>query len=381
MLHIILLILKIIGIIIAILLGVVLLGLTAVLFVPVRYRVEVSRKEEMMPVLVRAKATWLLHLLNVRVRYPAEPKPIVRVRIALIPVFQYPGRKKKEDTATKDTPGKKEDKAIKDAPGKKKKEDIETKEIPEEEKKNTRTQNTEGEKKEKANTVVRKESGKPEAGQSEAENRKTEKAEIRETFLEEQTTENNIEIEQAEKTEEPGKQTPTETVENATAPRKKSRVKQIWEALKGLFRKLKKALENIQYTITKVCDKIRKISDNIQYYKEVIASDTFQQSYATCKEQLGYLLRKIKPDTFRAALVIGTDDPATTAQILAVHGMLYPLLGNCIALQGDFEQQRIEGQVFLKGKIRVFTFLRVFIKIYFNKEIKKLIRLLKKEAA
>ncbi len=353
MLHIILLILKIIGIIIAILLGVVLLGLTAVLFVPVRYRIEVSREEETMPVLVRAKVTWLLHLLNVRVRYPAEPKPIVRARIALIPVFRYPGRKKKEDTAVKDTSGKKkkEDKATKDTPGKKKKEDIATKEIPEKEKQDTRTQNTEGE---KTNTVVQKESGRPEAGQSKAENRKP---------------------------EDTGKQTPTETVENAETPWKQSRVKQIWEALKGLFRKLKKALENIQYTITKVCDKIRKISDNIQYYKEVIASDTFQQSYTTCKEQLGYLFRKIKPDTFQAALIIGTDDPATTAQILAVHGMLYPLLGNCIALQGDFEQQRIEGQVLLKGKIRIFTFLRVFIKIYFNKEIKKLIRLLKKEAA
>lgn len=352
MLHIILLILKIIGIIIAILLGVVLLGLTAVLFVPVRYRIEVSRKEGAMPVLVRAKVTWLLHLLNVKVRYPAEPKPIVRARIACFTVFRYPGKKKKEDTAAKESPEKKEDKATRDTSEKRKKD--------------TATQNAAEKKKEKTNTVVQKEFGKTEP-----------KAETKKPLLEEQTAENATGSLKKEATAEPEKTMQSDT---KTSP-KKSRVKQIWEALKGLFQKLKKALENIQYTITKVCDKIRKISDNIQYYKEVIASDTFQQSYATCKEQLGYLLRKIKPDTFRAELIIGTDDPATTAQILAVHGMLYPLLGNCIALQGDFEQQRIEGQVLLRGKIRVFTFLRVFIKIYFNKEIKKLIRLLKKEAA
>lgn len=339
MLHIILLILKIIGIIIAILLGIVLLGLTAVLFVPVRYQAEVSRREGDMPILVKVKTTFLLHLLNVRVHYPAEPKPIVRVRIACFTIFQYPGKKKK----------------------------------------NTATRNTIGKKKEKEKNAERKKA-----------------------FPEEQSAEKNKEIESLVKPESVGKQTPIETVKNATeslktettaqaegaiqpdaaAPQKKqSRVKQIWRIWKGLFQKLKKAFENIQYTITKVCDKIKNISDNIQYYHEVIATDTFQQSYAACKEQAGYLFRKIKPDTFRAELIIGTDDPATTAQILAVHGMLYPLLGNCIALQGDFEQQRIEGQVLLKGKIRVFTFLRVFIKIYFNKEIKKLIRLLKKEAA
>lgn len=45
MLHILLLILKIIGILLLCFLGVLILGMVCVLFVPVRYRIEAARKE------------------------------------------------------------------------------------------------------------------------------------------------------------------------------------------------------------------------------------------------------------------------------------------------------------------------------------------------
>ena len=72
MLHIILLILKIIGIVLLCILGIIILALFCVLFVPVRYRIEVMRKEgeDEPPVDVRVKVTWLLHLLNILIRYP-----------------------------------------------------------------------------------------------------------------------------------------------------------------------------------------------------------------------------------------------------------------------------------------------------------------------
>ncbi len=74
------------------------------------------------------------------------------------------------------------------------------------------------------------------------------------------------------------------------------------------------------------------------------------------------------------------DDPAATGEILAVWGMLYPVIGGYVDVAGDFERKRLEGHLLLKGKIRFFTFLRVAVKIYFNKDIRKLYKLLKKEA-
>ena len=69
-----LLILKIIGIILICILGMVLFAVLCALFVPLRYQIEVMREEGegKPPVVVRVKVTWLLHLINVLLRYPAD---------------------------------------------------------------------------------------------------------------------------------------------------------------------------------------------------------------------------------------------------------------------------------------------------------------------
>lgn len=106
MLHILLLILKIIGIVLGALLGIILLGIVLVLFVPVRYRAEVMRTEsgDSPPVVVRAKAGWLLHIVNIRVDYPADVW--LRVRILFFTIFKMP--KQEKEKAEKKKPDKKD---------------------------------------------------------------------------------------------------------------------------------------------------------------------------------------------------------------------------------------------------------------------------------
>ena len=105
--------------------------------------------------------------------------------------------------------------------------------------------------------------------------------------------------------------------------------------------------------------------------------EPFKRALSLCKGELLSIAKSLKPDQFEAQLVVGLDDPASTGEVLAVCGMLYPLLGGHVDVAGDFENKRLEGRVFIKGKLRFFTFLRVALKIYFNRDIKKLIRLFK----
>jgi hypothetical protein len=76
--------------------GLVLLAVFCVLFVPIRYRIFLAREEgeDKPPLVVRAKVTWLFHLLNVRIRYPLE-RQYVRARIFLFTVFSVPEKEKK----------------------------------------------------------------------------------------------------------------------------------------------------------------------------------------------------------------------------------------------------------------------------------------------
>lgn len=358
MLHIILLILKIIGIVLLCILGFLLLSVLCALFVPVRYRIEVCREEGegKPPFTAYIKITWLLHLVNILVRYPAEV--IVRVRIFLFTIFRIP----EKDKGTKSVKVKSERRS---------KTRRKEKDQQEEQEEQTPQNQSEIQVEQKIEDIQ--------------DNRKNEAVGERGLIEERQETAGNAKnvssIEQG-----------TEDEENLPESGKFSlagkirklieKIKDFIEKIKHTVDKIKAFFENIQYTISNFCDKIKSALDNIQYYREVMESDSFKQSMELCKGELGYVFRKLKPDKFEADLNIGMEDPATMGQILAVYGMLYPLIGQHIRLVADFESEstHIEGRLDIRGRIRTFTFLRVLIRVYMNKDIRKLIKLLKKEA-
>lgn len=151
-----------------------------------------------------------------------------------------------------------------------------------------------------------------------------------------------------------------------------------------LIRFIKKLLEKlikIKYTILKICDKIKHIIKNVRYYVAIMKSNCFQRAFSLCKEEVFSLIKSIMPRKLKGNFLIGTGDPASTAQILAVHGMLYPFIGNHITVVPDFENKVIEGDLFIKGRITVFKILKTAVKVYFNKDVRKVLRLLKREAA
>lgn len=140
-------------------------------------------------------------------------------------------------------------------------------------------------------------------------------------------------------------------------------------------------IQNIQYTIRKICDKIKHIVKNIRYYLAIIKSDTFGRVFGVCKSQIWELLYSIRPRKVRGSILIGTGDPASTGQVLAIYGILYPLLGDQIAITPDFERQVLAGELFVKGKVTVFWLVKTGWIIYFNKDLRRIIKMFKREAA
>jgi hypothetical protein len=159
------------------------------------------------------------------------------------------------------------------------------------------------------------------------------------------------------------------------------KLKKILQLVQNFFKKGKEIVQNIQCKIEHFCDKIKSVLNDIMYYQEIVESDVFQNSLRLCKDELFRALKRLRPQKMQADLIIGMDDPAVTGQILAVWGMLYPFIGEYVNIVGDFEQTRIEGHAFIKGKISIVTFVRTVVRIYFNQDVKKLLKLLKKEAA
>ncbi len=341
MLHIILLILKIIGAVLLGAAGLAVLAVVCVLFVPVRYRVRISRQEGegRPPAEVYVKATWLLHLVNVLARYPADV--ILRARVLFFTLFRKPQkekkRKEKRRTAKPDqtppAPTAEEDAGISPAASV----EIDMSAPADEE----------------ADTPA--DDGTPEP---------EEPYEPYSAFDGGPMTFGEISEEQGEGASEGG------------IGALLSRIGQTVGKIKGFF-------QNIRYTIRRICDKIKSVSDNIQYYRDVMESEAFRGSLHLCGDELLRICRMLKPARFEADFVVGMKDPAATGEILAVYGMLYPLIGQHVNISGDFtcEDTRIEGRLYVRGRIRLFTLLRAAVRGYFNRDIRKLISLLKKEAA
>lgn len=368
MLHIILLILKIIGIILLCILGILLLAILCVLFVPVRYRIELERKEGEgePPFTVHARITWLMHIVNVRIRYPSD-KAYVRVRLFLFTLLRVPDGKERQAGHKKRPPGKREDKTAPDG----------SQRQPEAIKAEPETST------EQADNIPEPE---PESRQKQEIQQKPEAdpADTGDAPMHPDPTPSSK--------KEEGKPIPTVTIrarnEEAIQAERSEEKTSFREKLSGIaakcknfFHKIKDLIQNIEYTIRNICDKIKSVSDQIGYYREVIAGDAFRSSFRLCKGELASIVKSLKPQKLRVNLTIGMDDPAATAEILAFYGMLYPVIGEYVDITGDFDRKRIEGCALIKGRIRAFTFVKTAIRVYFNKDIKKLIKLFKKEAA
>ena len=150
--------------------------------------------------------------------------------------------------------------------------------------------------------------------------------------------------------------------------------------LLDFVRKLFSAIRNIKYTIRKIYDKINHIIHNIRYYIKILQTESFKRAFVLCREQPLRLMKIVLPRKVSGTFTIGMEDPAATGQILSIYGILYPLIGDSITVIPDFEKPVMEGSFRFKGKITAFTLIRIAAKIYFDKDLKRVICLFKKEA-
>ena len=342
-------ILKIIGIILLVVLGLILFLLLLVLFVPIRYRIDASKDaegEQQIHALI--KVTWLLHLLNIRFLYPEEA--YLRVRIACFTLFR-------SDQPTKEAASSK-----KNAAAEKKKES-------------------------EAKTV------KTSKASREAEDTLLATEDVEGSGEQPQTMDedgwspiDNTQIKPDEKTEAKLKDAPKNQTENAThtetdSEESTSKWELRREKILWCIQKLWKLLKNIRYTIQSIYDKIRNIIHHIRYYYRVLQSELFHRTWEKYSKEALCLLKRIAPRKIKGYLHIGMEDPATTGQILGYYGMLYPLIGEHIDVVPDFDHVILEGTLKIRGNITLFQAVRIACTIYFDKDLQKLIRLLKREVA
>lgn len=139
-----------------------------------------------------------------------------------------------------------------------------------------------------------------------------------------------------------------------------------------LIEKIKAFLQKLR----DIRDKGLQIKEKVTYYYDIWQREDTQRAFHTAKKTLYKLWKSIRPRKGLVKFHFGTGDPGSTGQMCGYIGMLYPFVGKYVMIEPDFENKIYEGEFYFKGHITLIVFLKVAWVVLFDKDIKKLCKIL-----
>lgn len=323
MLHILLLILKIIGILLLVLLALFLLLFFMISFSPLKYRGEASCRGKPETLFARVRFHWLFHLISGDVIYQNG-----EVNWKLRAAWKRMGYVETED----------QDKNEKEEPEEKSSVD-----------------------KERARQEDR---SAEETCENPAEQNLGTEARISEEKHSSRTTTDM-------------EDTHREISRKGSRIREKDRPKK--QAKKQSFsERAGKYIKRIKYTFRSFCDKIKALEKKKDRLKAFIENETHRRAFSRAVCELKRFFRFLRPKKMNVHLEFGCENPEYTGYILAVISMLYPLIGEYTELQPDFERRILKGRACIEGKFRVIYVLIIAWNLIWDKNVRTTYRHIRK---
>lgn len=366
MLAIILGILKWIGLLILILLGILVTLILLVLLVPVRYRAEGSYHEKLKG---QGAVTWLLHLISIRVWY--EEALRIVVRICGFRVFDS-GREEAADEG--DLTGAEESDSARDgeAQTQEKHEKQEKQDKQDKKGKQDKHNHKKQDKKNKSDGVIRYEE---EPENKKPEDKKSEDKKPEDKKPEDKNSEDKQPDDEDLKTGKSMEAKPENICQSEPQVLKKPDAKSEQKKAAGTIQsKLQSILKKIRVTFHRFCDTLKGIKDKKDTILEFIHDEENQNTFRLVKKQVFALLKHILPRKLQGKARFGFDDPYTTGQILTYISPFYGLYAKHLQLIPSFEEPILDGELKLKGRIRIGTVLAIGIRVLLDKNFRRLLK-------
>ena len=319
MLHILWLILKFILILLGIVLGLLLLAILLILFCPVRYKASgIKEQDDWKKIRGEGQISWLFHGVVLRAVW-AEGNLQTSFRLFGIPVDKILNRRKKTKEHSSDSVESAEDqrKVIESAKIPEKPMNVGSEEIPE------KPVNVESEK----------------------------------------MISSPVDSQTQDAPEKPQQETDSDKKEKKTSPVRK--------LLSGIQSKRKRIWGRIHH----IRATLGRVGTQITWWKDFLEHPRVQAGISLVWTHAKFLIRHVLPTKMDGEITFSTEDPSITGAILAVLGMTIPFHKNCVRVAPLFSGENYcQGNVRIKGRIYGIVFVRAAISIYFNKNIKYVIR-------
>lgn len=326
MLHIIIFILKIIGILLLVILGLILLLVSSVLFVPITYKVRAERKDGVIQ--VRAVAGWMFRLLSVhyRLHTSQEPMQLLQGRILGIPVWK-PLEPKKEKP-------KKAEKKSKEKQSKPKQM--------------------------KAKQLEQK-----------AEVKSSDKAKER---LKKDLTPGTAVATVPQPEPEVSRQEQPQDKQAHTKPPRQSILKKLLYAIRWIYGKITAIGRGLFSLVVKLLHMPEKASETIGTLTDFWNLEENVKARESIWRELKSLWKHSRPRKADLTLHFGFEDPSWTGQCMGVLSILNVWYPGRIFLKPEFEQEIFEGTLYIKGHMMLAVPLLSIFRLWRDENVMKIYR-------
>ena len=160
----------------------------------------------------------------------------------------------------------------------------------------------------------------------------------------------------------------TDDISKDTLKKRQFFIKRIRDRIRNIFQSIRTKLRNI-------CRTFRKIKKEVSWWKTFIEHPRVTAARKLVWKRGKFLFKHVFPTKIEGQVTFSFEDPALTGATLAVLGMTIPFHKNCVQINPRFEGENyLQGNIRAKGRIYGFVFARAAVSIYFNKNIKYVIK-------
>lgn len=328
MLHIILAILKIIGILLLILIGLLLFAAAGILLAPVCYKGTVNKDADVIQ--AQGKATWLFHLFSATLLYHQEKGVSYTIRICgielsrLLRFFSKFKRKKNKD---KDM----------------------------------------------------KESSVPELKAAQIDNELEEISENKEDITEDNFDDTDFDTEEEDDVSIEGISV-REALEDMTQ-KKPNFISLLFQRIKGIFYKIIGGILFLLHLPGKIWNLFRNITltlkelyGKIKEFKKFLLTEEFKGAKSSILREVKVLINHVRPQRIEGELAFGFENPALTGELLAVLSICYPIYKDKIQIIPYFDRTILEGRLMISGRIYGVRLTITALRLFFDPNIKYMIK-------
>lgn len=335
MLHILWLIIKWILILLGILIGLIFLILLLLLFCPIRYRgkLKKDRTDSLREIHATGEVSWLLHIISVQAFWE---QGVLKTKICFLGIPLEKFRKKKKPRSLSNS------------------EDQNAKKQTEASRSHEKTS-----KSEQQNDAAELQMSEPQEDTVEDINEISENVIMEPISISEEISEDEKKL----------RTKIADLILNIVGKIKTAvgKLIRIIHNFLGIPKRILKKMQSLALTIRNFCDKIN-------WWKEFLDHPRTRAALSFLWKNAKKLIYHVLPTRITGKITFGNEDPAVTGMVLAVLGMTIPFHKNKIEVAPLFDDENVlEGEILLKGRIYGIVVLKTAAELYFNKNIKYVI--------